>query len=155
MLGQRLPPFTLQDENGEDFDSEMLSGLRWVLFFFPRAGTPGCTQESLDFSALHAVFMSMNVPVMGVSSDSPAKLLSFKEKNSLKVKLLSDPEQKLQESLGVWGLKKSFGKEYMGTIRSTFVIGPDGRIEAEWRNLRVKGHADAVLKRVRELHRPA
>lgn len=150
---QRIPSFTLPDENGEMFDDGMLRGLRWVLYFFPNAGTPGCTQEALDFTSLYPTFMTMNVPIVGVSSNPSQKLKKFKDKNGLKVKLLSDAEHTLQDALGVWQLKKLYGKEFMGTVRSTFVIGPDGSIEAGWRNIKVKGHASAVLDRVRSLHK--
>lgn len=150
-----VPSFSLPDENGEFFQDQMLQGLRWVLYFYPNAGTPGCTQEALDFTSLYPTFMTMNVPIVGVSSNTVEKLKSFQRKNELKVKLLSDSEQKLQEAMGVWRLKKMYGREFMGTERSTFVIGPDGAIEAEWRNVKVKGHAAAVLEKVRSLHRRA
>ncbi|MFA7342318.1 MAG: peroxiredoxin [Candidatus Methanomethylophilaceae archaeon] len=153
MEGRMVPSFSLPDENGEFFQDQMLQGLRWVLYFYPNAGTPGCTQEALDFTSLYPTFMTMNVPIVGVSSNTVEKLKSFQRKNELKVKLLSDSEQKLQEAMGVWRLKKMYGREFMGTERSTFVIGPDGAIEAEWRNVKVKGHAAAVLEKVRSLHR--
>ncbi|MDD3399203.1 MAG: peroxiredoxin [Candidatus Methanomethylophilaceae archaeon] len=155
MEGRMVPSFSLPDENGEFFQDQMLQGLRWVLYFYPNAGTPGCTQEALDFTSLYPTFMTMNVPIVGVSSNTVEKLKSFQRKNELKVKLLSDSEQKLQEAMGVWRLKKMYGREFMGTERSTFVIGPDGAIEAEWRNVKVKGHAAAVLEKVRSLHRRA
>ena len=155
MVGQMIPSFSLPDENGELFQNQMLQGLRWVLYFYPNAGTPGCTQEALDFSSLYPTFMTMNVPIVGVSPNPVEKLKSFQQKNALKVKLLSDAEHSLQEAMGVWRLKKMYGKEFMGTERSTFIIGPDGRIEAEWRNVKVKGHAAAVLDKVRALHRRA
>ena len=144
-VGDKFPEFSLADENGEVMDSSFLDGIRYVIYFYPKDNTPGCTTEAVDFSANIAKFMLRNIPVIGVSKDSSESHRRFIEKNQLKVKLLSDPEHELMEKVGAWGTKVSYGKETVGTIRSTFVVGKDGRIEAVWRNVKVAGHVDKVL----------
>lgn len=144
-VGDKFPEFRLADENGEVMDSSFLDGIRYVIYFYPKDNTPGCTTEAVDFSANIAKFMLRNIPVIGVSKDSSESHRKFIEKNQLKVKLLSDPEHELMEKVGAWGTKVSYGKETVGTIRSTFVVGKDGRIEAVWRNVKVAGHVDKVL----------
>lgn len=144
-VGDKFPEFSLADENGEVMDSSFLDGIRYVIYFYPKDNTPGCTTEAVDFSANIAKFMLRNIPVIGVSKDSSESHRRFIEKNQLKVKLLSDPEHELMEKVGAWGTKVSYGKETVGTIRSTFVVGKDGRVEAVWRNVKVAGHVDKVL----------
>lgn len=144
-VGDKFPEFSLADENGEVMDSSFLDGIRYVIYFYPKDNTPGCTTEAVDFSANIAKFMLRNIPVIGVSKDSSESHRKFIEKNQLKVKLLSDPEHELMEKVGAWGTKVSYGKETVGTIRSTFVVGKDGRVEAVWRNVKVAGHVDKVL----------
>lgn len=143
--GEQFPQFVLQDENGETFDSRMLEGIRYVIYFYPKDNTPGCTTEALDFTAAFPQFMLRNIPVIGVSKDSVKSHRNFIDKNQLKVKLLSDPEHELMEKVGAWGTKVSYGKETVGTIRSTFIVGKDGKVEAAWRNVKVKGHVEKVL----------
>ncbi len=144
-VGDRFPDFILQDENGEIVDSKIFEGIRHVIYFYPKDSTPGCTKEAQEFSALFAKFMMRNIPVIGISKDSVASHRRFIDNNGLKVKLLSDPEHELMEKVGAWGTKVSYGKETVGTIRSTFLIGRDGNIEAVWRNVKVAGHAEKVL----------
>lgn len=144
-VGDKFPEFSLADENGEVMDSSFLDGIRYVIYFYPKDNTPGCTTEAVDFSANIAKFMLRNIPVIGVSKDSSESHRRFIEKNQLKVKLLSDPEHELMEKVGAWGTKVSYGKETVGTIRSTFVVGKDGGVEAVWRNVKVAGHVDKVL----------
>lgn len=151
--GDLLPEFSLLDENGDVIRGDMMRGLRWVLYFFPNIDTPGCTREALDFTQLYPTFMIMNVPIIGVSSNSPDKHKAFIKKHSLKVKMLCDENRLLQERLGVWVEKNVHGQRFMGTVRSTFVIGPDGRIESIWRNVKYEGHAATVLDRVRTLYK--
>lgn len=143
-----FPKFSLPDENGEMFDSSLLDGVRYVIYFYPRDGTSGCLREAMDFSALYPKFMLRNVPVIGVSKDSVASHLRFKEKNGLKIKLLSDTQRDLIEEAGAWGTKIMYGKEVQGTIRSTFIVGKDGRIEALWKNVKVPDHAEKVLEKM-------
>ncbi|MDO5853135.1 MAG: peroxiredoxin [Thermoplasmata archaeon] len=144
-VGDKFPEFSLKDENGEVMDSSSLEGIRYVIYFYPKDNTPGCTKEAEEFTAAFAQFMLRNVPIIGVSKDSPESHRRFIDKHQLKVKLLSDPEHGLMEKVGAWGTKVSYGKETVGTIRSTFLVGKDGKVEAAWRNVKVAGHVDKVL----------
>ncbi len=146
-VGDKFPEFILSDENGEEFDSRSLAGIRFVIYFYSKDGTSGCTREALDFNSLYPNFMLRNIPIIGVSKDSVAMHRKFKDKNSLKIKLLSDPDHDLTERAGVWGTKMMYGKEVKGTIRSTFIVGKDGIVEAAWKNVKVPGHADKVLEK--------
>lgn len=146
-VGDQFPSYILYDENGEEFDSASLEGVRYVIYFYSKDGTAGCTREAQEFSASFGSFMLRNIPIIGVSKDSFASHRKFIDKNSLKVKLLSDPDHVLMEAAGVWGEKKNYGKTYMGTIRSTFIIGKDGRVEAAWKNVKVDGHVEKVLEK--------
>ena len=144
-VGDSFPAFRLKDENGEDLDSTTLEGIRYVIYFYPKDNTPGCTKEAEGFSASIAQFMLRNIPVIGVSKDSSESHRRFIDGHQLKVKLLSDPDHELMEKVGAWGTKVSYGKETVGTIRSTFIVGKDGRVEALWRNVKVAGHVEKVL----------
>lgn len=146
-IGDKFPDFLLADENGEMFDSKALAGLRHVIYFYPKDNTSGCTREAVDFSELIVNFMLRNIAVIGVSRDPPATHRKFIDKNGLKIKLLSDPDHTLTEAVGAWGKKVMYGKEVEGVIRSTFIIGRDGRVEAAWKKVKVDGHAQAVLDR--------
>ena len=145
--GDRFPRFVLKDENGEEFDSGSLDGIRYVIYFYPKDGTSGCLKEALDFTSLYAKFMLRNIPIIGVSKDTVASHQKFREKNTLKIKLLSDPEHTLIEEAGAWGTKMMYGKEVQGTIRSTFIVGKEGIIEAAWKKVKVDGHAESVLEK--------
>lgn len=145
--GDRFPGFILKDENNEEFNSRSLEGIRYVIYFYPKDGTSGCQKEALDFTSLYAKFMLRNIPVIGVSKDPVASHIKFKEKNSLKIKLLSDPDRMLIAEAEVWGSKMMYGKEVQGTIRSTFIVGKDGIIEAAWKGVKVDGHAEKVLEK--------
>ncbi len=144
-VGDSFPAFRLKDENGEDLDSTTLEGIRYVIYFYPKDNTPGCTKEAEEFSASIAQFMLRNIPVIGVSKDSSESHRRFIDGHQLKVKLLSDPDHELMEKVGAWGTKVSYGTETVGTIRSTFIVGKDGRVEALWRNVKVAGHVEKVL----------
>ena len=146
-VGEKFPEFILADENGEKFDSKSLEGIRFVVYFYPKDGTSGCTREAQDFTSLYPKFMFRNIPIIGVSKDSVSAHKNFREKYSLKVKLLSDPEHVLIEKAGVWGTKMMYGKEVHGTTRSTFIVGKDGNVEAAWKSVKVDGHADKVLEK--------
>lgn len=144
-VGDVFPEFKLQDENGEMMDSASLKGIRYVIYFYPKDNTPGCTKEAEEFTASIANFMLRNIPVIGVSKDSVASHRKFIDQRQLKVKLLSDPDHVLMEKVGAWGKKVSYGKETVGTIRSTFIVGKDGKVEAAWTNVKVTGHVEKVL----------
>jgi len=122
-----------------------------VLYFYPKDNTPGCTTEAIDFTALSPQFQQLNAVILGVSPDSEKSHCRFIEKHNLTIQLLSDPDHQLAEIYQVWGLKKFMGKEYMGIKRSTFLIDPQGNIAYIWSNVKVKAHAEAVLKKLEEL----
>ncbi|MFN9675783.1 MAG: peroxiredoxin, partial [Microcystis sp.] len=122
-----------------------------VLYFYPKDNTPGCTAEAIDFTALSPQFQQLNAVILGVSPDSEKSHCRVIEKHNLTIQLLSDTEHQLAEIYQVWGLKKFMGKEYMGIKRSTFLIDPQGNIAYIWSNVKVKAHAEAVLKKLEEL----
>ena len=115
--GDQFPHFVLQDENGETVDSKQLLGLRYIVFFYARDNTPGCTTEAVDFTTLYANFAMRNVLIFGVSGDSVASHRKFKDKHGLKEKLLSDPDHEFAKACGAYGEKKNYGKIVQGTIR--------------------------------------
>lgn len=147
-VGDRFPDFVLPDENGEDFDSKMLNGVRYVIYFYPKDNTSGCTKEAIGFNDIYPKLMIRNVPIIGVNADSAASHTKFREKYGLKIKLLTDKDHSLMEKIGVWGIK-SAGKE--GIIRSTFVVGKDGNIEACWYKVKVDGHVETVYETLKSL----
>jgi peroxiredoxin Q/BCP len=136
--------FELPNQDGEVVSSDDFAGKRYVMFFYPRAMTPGCTTESCDFRDSYAEFNQAGYDVIGVSPDPPARNLKFKEKEGLNFDLLSDEDHTLADALGAWGEKTLYGKVSRGLIRSTFVIGPDGNVEKAYRNVRASGHVDRV-----------
>ena len=147
-VGDRLPNFTLPDETGADVALTEFAGSRLIMFFYPKAMTPGCTAEACDFRDNYRAFFDAGLAVVGVSPDPPPANSRFKDKEGLNFPLLSDQDHRLAARLGAWGIKKNYGKEYEGLIRSTFVVGPDGVLEAAYRNVRAKGH---VARLVREI----
>ena len=143
--GDPAPRFKTVDQDGiavalADFASRWL-----VLYFYPRADTPGCTVEAQEFTALAAEFAAWECDIVGVSPDSPQKHCNFIVKYSLDVRLLADPEHAVLTPYGAWRLKKNYGREYMGVARSTFLIAPDGTVARAWPIGRAKGHATTVL----------
>lgn len=150
-VGDLFPHFILPDENGETFDSKYLEGIRYIVYFYPKDNTSGCTKEAQTFNEVYTKLMIRNVPVIGISKDSPESHRKFIAKNDLKFKLLSDSDHTLMEQVGAWGKKMMYGKEVEGTIRSTFIIGKDGKVEACWYKVKVDGHADTVYSTVKSL----
>ncbi|MGN1044831.1 MAG: peroxiredoxin [Candidatus Methanomethylophilaceae archaeon] len=148
-VGDTFPPFQLKNENGDMFDSSDMSGRRYIIYFYPKDNTSGCTREAKDFTAALPTLSEMDVDVIGVSKDSSRSHRNFIDKQELGFSLLSDPEHVLMEKVGAWGSKISYGKETTGTIRSTFVVGADGRVENMWKNVRVAGHVDTVVDSLR------
>lgn len=132
--------FNLPNQDGEFVSSENFAGRRLIMFFYPRAMTPGCTTESCDFRDSYAAFAEAGYEIVGVSPDRPESNARFKEKENLNFDLLSDEDKALARSLGAWGEKKNYGKVYEGLIRSTFVLAPDGTVEKAYRNVRAAGH---------------
>jgi peroxiredoxin Q/BCP len=136
--------FALPNQDGATVSSDDLAGRRYVMFFYPRAMTPGCTTESCDFRDGYEAFGAAGYEVIGVSPDPPSRNAKFKEKEGLNFDLLSDEDHALAESLGAWGEKKNYGKVYEGLIRSTFVVDENGMVEKAYRNVRAKGHVGRV-----------
>lgn len=142
--GDTLPKVSVKDSAGNAVDLAALKG-PFVLYYYPKADTPGCTNEAKDFTALAGEFQKAGVVVYGMSKDKPAKLAKFADKYGLSVTLLSDEESDATEQMGVWVEKSLYGKKYMGIERCTFLIGKDGKVARVWRKVKVKGHADEVL----------
>ena len=149
--GDKVPAATLQNSAGETFSLADHAGHPLVVYFYPKADTPGCTSEAQAFTALAAEFASAGVPVIGVSKDKPAKLKKFAEKYDLKLLLASDEQGGFCEAFGTWVEKSMYGRSYMGIERATFLIGADGTILRVWPKVKVKGHAEEVLEAVRAL----
>jgi peroxiredoxin Q/BCP len=149
--GQPVPPFDLPTDGGSNVSNETLKGRTVVLFFYPKADTPGCTNEAKDFTALAADFASAGAVVIGVSKDPVKKLQRFKEKHDLNVQLASDETTGVTEAFGLWVEKSMYGKTYMGIERATVLIDGDGIVRRVWRKVSVKGHAAEVLEAVRAL----
>jgi peroxiredoxin Q/BCP len=150
-IGQPAPDFATPNQTGEIIKLADFAGKWLVLYFYPKDNTPGCTTEAIDFTALSPQFQGLNTTILGVSPDSEKSHCRFIEKHNLTIQLLSDPQHQLAEIYQVWGLKKFMGKEYMGIMRSTFLIDPRGNIAHIWSNVKVKAHAAAVLKKLQEL----
>lgn len=143
--GSPAPAFSLPDENGKLVSSASLSGKPYVLYFYPKDDTPGCTKEACDFRDSLAAFTGKKVRVIGVSPDDSKRHAKFKEKYSLPFTLLSDVDKQLIEAYGVWVKKLNYGREYMGVQRSTFIVDKTGKIAKVWKGVRVPGHVEAVL----------
>lgn len=146
--GAAAPDFTLEGQEGPIRLSDF-AGKTLVLYFYPKDDTSGCTREAQAFSGLEAEFAEAGAVVLGVSKDSLASHKKFSAKYDLRVQLGSDPEGSTLEAYGAWVEKSMYGKKYMGIERSTFVIGPDGRLKRIWRKVKVPGHAEAVLDAVK------
>ena len=148
--GTPAPPLDLPTDGGERFTLADRAGPT-VVYFYPKADTPGCTREGQDFSALIDQFASLDAAVIGVSRDAVKKLDRFKAKHDLKVVLGSDEDGAVTEAWGVWVEKQLYGRKYMGIERATFLIDAKGRIARAWRNVKVRGHAEEVLAALKGL----
>ena len=144
-IGQKAPDFALSDQDGKTVKLSDFKGKRVVVFFYPKANTPGCTRESCDFRDEVAAFKKKKVAVLGVSKDTPAAQKKFQEKYDLPFPLLADPELTVHKAWGVWGEKVMYGKKVQGTIRTTVVIGADGKVEQVFSKVKVDGHVASVL----------
>jgi thioredoxin-dependent peroxiredoxin len=149
--GAKAPGFRLPRDGGDTVSLADFAGKKLVLFFYPRADTPGCTKEAIDFSRLKAAFAESDTAVLGVSADPLKAQESFRDKHELAIPLASDEQHEMLEAYGVWGEKSMYGKTFHGILRTTVLIGADGRIIRIWRHVRVDGHADEVLAAVRSL----
>jgi len=138
--------FTLADQHGGAVSSEDFAGRRLVVFFYPKAMTPGCTGEACDFRDRYEAFDAAGYAIVGISPDPPPANAAFAQRYGLRFPLLSDPDHEVASRYGAWGTKTNYGREFEGLIRSTFVLGPDGGLEHEWRNVRAKGHVARVAR---------
>lgn len=150
-LNRVVGDFTAAATGGQEIRLKDLRGKNVVIYFYPKDSTPGCTTEGRDFSALHARFRRANTVILGVSRDSLASHEKFKEKQGFPFELLSDPDEKLCRKFDVIQEKTLYGRKFMGVVRSTFLIDTEGKLRREWRNVKVKGHADEVLEAVKAL----
>ena len=149
--GSKAPAFTLARSGGGSISLADFAGRKLVLYFYPRADTTGCTTEALDFSRLKAAFARSETEILGVSADPVAALDRFKSKHKLTIALASDEKHKALEAYGVWRQKTLYGRKFMGTVRATFLIGPDQRITRVWPKVSVPGHAEEVLATAKAL----
>ena len=150
--GDTLPDIALTAPDGSAVRPSDFAGKKLVLFFYPKDDTPGCTTENLDFSALSAEFDKAGTALLGISKDPPKKHEKFIAKHGLTAPLASDPEEGgLSDALGFWTEKSMYGRSYMGMVRSTVLVGPDGKVARVWSPVKVKGHAAEVLEAARAL----
>jgi peroxiredoxin Q/BCP len=147
--GAKAPAFHLPRDGGTKVSLKDYAGRKLVLFFYPRADTPGCTKEAIDFTRLSGGFAAAGTAVVGVSGDPLKAQEAFRDKHQLSVALASDEKHEMLEAYGAWGEKSMYGRTFEGVLRSTVLIGADGRIIRIWRNVRVDGHADEVLAAAR------
>jgi peroxiredoxin Q/BCP len=138
--GDAAPDFTLPDSGGNEVSLASLRGQRVIIYFYPAAMTPGCTKQACDFRDSQAELAEAGLTVLGISPDSPAKLAKFREKESLAFPLLSDPDRSVLQAYGAYGEKMMYGKKSVGVIRSTFVVGADGKIEEARYGVKATGH---------------
>ncbi|RTM13451.1 MAG: peroxiredoxin [Bradyrhizobiaceae bacterium] len=149
--GQKAPTFRLPRDGGEVVTLADYAGQKLVLFFYPRADTPGCTKEAIDFTRLAGAFAAAGTAVLGISADPLKAQEKFRDKHNLGVPLISDERHQMLEAYGAWGEKSMYGKSFLGILRTTVLVGADGKVAKIWRNVRVDGHADAVLEEARSL----
>ena len=149
--GAKAPAFRLSRDGGGTVGLADFAGRKLVLYFYPRADTSGCTREAIDFSQLKAEFSRAGTEILGISADPVAALDRFKAKHKLAIVLASDETRKVLEAYGVWQQKMLYGRKFMGTVRATFLIGPDRRIARVWPKVSVTGHAEEVLEATKAL----
>ena len=150
-IGEKAPGFCLEDPDRGEICLKDLKGKWVVLYFYPKDNTKGCTMEALEFTAAEDEFKEKNAVIIGVSPDSLKSHTNFRQKHDLSINLLSDTEKEVLEEYRVWQMKKMYGREYMGVVRSTYLIDPEGKIAHVWPKVRVKGHADNVMEKLSEL----
>lgn len=151
LAGTRAPAFTLPRDGGATVSLKDFKGRKLVLYFYPKADTPGCTKEAIAFSALRGDFAAAGTDILGVSADPVAAQDKFKTKHKIKIALASDETKEMLEAYGAWGEKSMYGRKFMGVIRTTFLIDQTGRIAQVWPRVRVPGHAEEVLAAARAL----
>jgi peroxiredoxin Q/BCP len=150
-LKEEAPDFCLPDQDNNKVCLDEYRGKWIVLYFYPKDNSKSCTLEALDFTNSIKDFETLNATVLGVSPDSVKSHQNFIKKHDLDVSLLGDPEHEVLEKYGVWQLKKMYGREFYGVVRSTFIIDPEGFIVNSWKKVRVKGHVEKIKKKLSEL----
>jgi peroxiredoxin Q/BCP len=148
-VGNKAPAFSLESSEGGKLSLSDLAGRYAVIYFYPKDSTPGCTTEALAFRDARAELDALGAVVVGVSKDSIASHCKFRDKHALGFALLSDPDGAMIEKYGAWGEKKLYGRDFMGILRSTVVVGPDGRVLAHFPKVKVKEHAAEVVEVIR------
>ena len=146
VVGKKAPSFRLKDQNGKLVSLKDFAGNRLILYFYPRAFTPGCTTQACDFRDSKRTLQRAGFSVAGVSPDPVEKLADFRKEYKLSFPLLSDPDHKAAAAYGAWGKKMNYGREYEGLIRSAFVIDPAGKVERVYTNVRAKGHVAKITR---------
>ena len=150
-VGAKAPAFTLPRDGGGSLSLADFKGRKLVLYFYPKADTPGCTRESIAFSALNRAFAKVDTNVVGVSADPVKAQDKFRDKHKLTIPLASDEAKKMLAAYGVWGEKSMYGRKFMGVRRTTVLIDREGRVAQVWENVKVDGHAEAVLEAAKGL----
>jgi peroxiredoxin Q/BCP len=150
-INKKAPQFCIPNQDDVEICLKDIAGKWIVLYFYPKDNTPGCTTEACEFTEAQPDFEGLDAIILGVSPDSTKKHKNFIEKKELGITLLSDEEKEVCEAYGVWQLKKNYGKEYMGVVRTTYLINPKGEVAARWDKVRVKGHVEAVKEKLLEL----
>lgn len=146
--GDLAPPFQLPDQDGKPVRLADYAGKRVIIYFYPKAFTPGCTTQACDFRDNHKAFAIAGYQILGISPDPVDRLGAFRDEHQLPFPVLSDPDHETALAYGAWGTKINYGREYQGIIRSTFAVDPDGKIERAWRNVKAKGHGQRILDEV-------
>jgi peroxiredoxin Q/BCP len=149
--GKKAPEFALKDQDGATHRLKDYAGRPVILYFYPKDDTPGCTKEACAFRDLQPKFKKGRAAVLGVSILDEASKARFARKHKLSFPLLADADHAVADKYGVWAKKSLYGRSFMGLVRTTFLIGPDGKVARRWDNVKVDGHADAVLEAVQEI----
>ena len=150
-VGEKAPSFTLPRDGGGAVSLADFKGRKLVLYFYPKADTPGCITEAIAFNGLKRSFAKADTEIVGVSADPVKAQDKFRDKHDLAIALASDESKKMLSAYGVWGEKSMYGRKFMGVRRTTFLIGRDGRIAQAWENVKVSGHAETVLEAAKAL----
>ena len=150
-MGEKAPNFKLPRDGGGTVSLADFKGRKLVLYFYPKADTPGCTKEAIDFNALRRAFAKAETDIVGVSADPVRAQEKFRDKHDLAIPLASDEEKKMLTAYGVWGEKSMYGRKFMGVKRTTLLIGRDGRVAQVWENVNIPVHSEAALDAAKAL----